>query len=356
MVNPGNVCYGLLAANLNSPSTSAAFSFMCLILTAVTNMGNNLLSLTSGQEATPIYIEHRDCSKAHRTLGMWPTPNGSTQTQFGACLAKSKQFAQGVIKAPMSRFEASAWHWTMCIPSINFGIGLTLLTPDQLNTIQKPMLNAILPKMGCSSKTCRHILFGPTKYLGIAGARDMVTERGVQQTLLLLKHIRTNTALSKLLRIGLEWFQLHAGISRPILECPDLTILCLEVGSWCCSLHNFPCLINAHFHIDMVRQPRPLREKDHALMETFLAMKHCTIAELSRRNLCRLCLQVEFLSEICLPDPSRKCVSPTVTVCCQKSGRASDPATLRAPYFGLDKRDRLKSRGHCGAKPSNLHA
>jgi hypothetical protein len=90
------------------------------------------------------------------------------------------------------------------------------------------MMNAILPKMGCSSKTCQDVVFGPQKHSGI-GARDLAAERGVQQTLLLLKHIRNKQDLSTLFRIGLEWFQLHAGIARPILECPDLKIPCLEV-------------------------------------------------------------------------------------------------------------------------------
>jgi hypothetical protein len=143
---------------------------------SVTNMRQKLLALTSGQEAIP----------THRTLGMWPTPDGSTQTQFEVSLAKSKLFAHGVIKAPVSRFKASTLSWTMCIPSINFGLGSTLLTAEQLNTTHKPMLNAILPKMGCSLKTCCHVVFGTPKHLGIGC--------GVQQTLLLLKHMRTNTA------------------------------------------------------------------------------------------------------------------------------------------------------------------
>ena len=83
---------------------------------------------------------------------------------------------------------------------------------DQLDNIQKPMMNAILPEMGYSSKTCRHVVFGPRNYLGI-GARDLVTERGVQQTHMFLKDIRSDQDLRKLLRIGLEWFQLHAGIA-----------------------------------------------------------------------------------------------------------------------------------------------
>ena len=101
---------------------------------------------------------------------------------------------------------------------------------DQLDKIQKPMINVILPKMGYSSKTCQYVLvFGPCKYLGIGG-RDLVTERGMQQTLMFMKHIRSDQDLSKLRRIGLEWSQLPAGIARPILECPSLEIPYLKLG------------------------------------------------------------------------------------------------------------------------------
>jgi hypothetical protein len=77
----------------------------------------------------------------------------------------------------------------------------------QLDAIPKPMINAILPKMGYSLKTTRDVVFGPRKYLGI-GLRHahLGPEQGVQQNLLLLKHIRANQKFSMLLRIGLTWF------------------------------------------------------------------------------------------------------------------------------------------------------
>ena len=101
---------------------------------------------------------------------------------------------------------------------------------DQLDNIQKPMMNAILPKMEYSSKTCRRqVVFGPRHYLSI-GAKDLVTKRGVQQTLMFVKHIGSDQDLSKLLCIGLELYELHAGIARPIIECPSIDLPYLEVG------------------------------------------------------------------------------------------------------------------------------
>ena len=269
-------------------------------LESASNMGDDLVSLTSGLEPIPNNIEHRDCSKAHRTLGMWPAPTGSTNAQFEESLTKSKRFAKGVVKAPMSRFQANSAYWTMYIPSITFGFGSTFMDDEQLDSIQKPMMNAILPKMGYSSKTSRDVVFGPRQFLGI-GSRDLVTEQGVQQSLLLLKHIRSNQDLSTLLRIGLEWFQLHAGITRPILECTNLELPYLEPG-WFNSLRQFLCSIHAEIHLAMGRVPQLLRQHDHSLMESFCALRRYNSKDLYRLNLCRIHLQVELLSEICTPE------------------------------------------------------
>ena len=151
----------------------------------------------------------------------------------------------------------------MYIPIITFGIGSTLVDLDQLDNIQKPLMNAILPKMGYSSKTCHHVVFGPRNYLGI-GARNLVTEKGIQQTLMFVKHIRSDQDLSKLLCIGLEWFQLHAGIARPILECPSFDLPYLEV-KWFRTLRKFPCFIHAEIHIANLCVPQILQDNDYAL-------------------------------------------------------------------------------------------
>ena len=186
----------------------------------------------------------------------------------------------------MSRFEATIAYWIMYIPNITFGIGSTLMDGlDQLNNLQKPLMHAIRPKMGYSSKTCRHVVFGPRNYLCI-GVKDLVTESGVQQTMMFVKHIRSEEDLSKLLCIGLKWFQLHTGIVvRPILECPSINLPYLEVG-WVRTLRDFLCFINAEIHIDYLRVPQFLRNNDHALMESFLETHTFTYTHLYRLNLC----------------------------------------------------------------------
>ena len=59
----------------------------------------------------------------------------------------------------MTYFDATTAYWTMYIPSIKFVIGSTLMDLDQLDSIQKPLMHVILPEMGYSSKTCRHVVY-----------------------------------------------------------------------------------------------------------------------------------------------------------------------------------------------------
>jgi hypothetical protein len=155
----------------------------------------------------------------------------------------------------MTRFKATTAHWTMLLPGITFGLRSAFMDPEQLDTIQKPMMNAILPKMGCSSKTSQNVIFGPWKCLG-TGAWDLATERGRATNLASAQMHPHQPRLNHLIRIGLEWFQLHAGITRPTLECPDLKIPCLEVG-WFRALWNFLCSINAKTHLEMGRCSAP---------------------------------------------------------------------------------------------------
>jgi hypothetical protein len=260
-------------------------------------MEQDHVALTSGVSPVRNNIDHRDNSEAHRTLGIWPTPAGNQDKQFSESLNKSKRFANGCSKAPMTRYEAATAYWTIWLPSITFGFSSTTMTYQQLDAIQKPMINAILPKMGYSCKTTRDVVFGPRKYLGM-GLQHLGSEQGVQQTLLLLKHIRANQKLSTLLRIGLSWFQLHTGINQQILEYPAIEVLYLEIG-WFRSLRQFLCSIQAELHVELNHIAQPLRIHDTTIMNALLSLQTIAPNRLYRINLCRLYLQVESLSEIC---------------------------------------------------------
>jgi hypothetical protein len=61
---------------------------------SATNMEQDHVTLTSSLSPICNPIDHRDHSQAHPTLGIWPTPEGTQDTQYSESLAQSKHFAR----------------------------------------------------------------------------------------------------------------------------------------------------------------------------------------------------------------------------------------------------------------------
>ena len=134
------------------------------------------------------------CSNAHQTLGMRPAPNGSAKKQYKESLAKRQTIFTRSSESTDDTLRSNSSLLDNVHPKYHVRHWIDTHGPiDQLEKIQKSLMHAILPKMGYSSKTCRHVIFGPRNYLGIGG-RHLLTERGVQQMLMFVKHIRSDQA------------------------------------------------------------------------------------------------------------------------------------------------------------------
>ena len=85
---------------------------------------------------TSTKIEHRDCNKAHRTLGLHPTPTGCQLHQAQELRIKSDRFAAGLAKAPVSQHESRTACWMMWLPSMTCCPPCSYMTKKQLNRAQ----------------------------------------------------------------------------------------------------------------------------------------------------------------------------------------------------------------------------
>ena len=200
----------------------------------------------------------------------------------------------------MSRYEASTAYWTIYNPSITLGLGLTLTDHNQLDTIHKSMMNTILPKMGYSSKTCQHAVFVSWEYLGI-GARDLVTEQGDQQTLILLKHIPSNQDQ----QTTPNWTQMVPA-PRQNWETNSWMLLSWDPipGNWMVQ-NNLELPLLYQYWIPRGYDTCPQsskRARPRADGIIPCTPTHYICNDLYWLNLCRLYLQVEFLSKICNPE------------------------------------------------------
>jgi hypothetical protein len=100
-------------------------------------------------QLAPSEINHRDFSQAHRNLGIWQTPSGCQDEQFSSeILDKRANDLPNFLLLLDDKNVAPHQPGSLSI----FGLSCcsTTMSYDQLNKIQKPMINEVLPKMGCA--------------------------------------------------------------------------------------------------------------------------------------------------------------------------------------------------------------
>ena len=115
--------------------------------------------------------------------------------------------------------------------------------PQTLSKIQSAPIRVTLIKLGFKRTTSHAIVFGSQRYGGLR-LRDLPTEQGIAQTILLLRHLRAQTDVGRLALISLQWLQLIASTSKPILEYTSPPLPHLN-ADWFITLRAFLHSINA---------------------------------------------------------------------------------------------------------------
>ena len=102
--------------------------------------------LNDGKQDTT--IQHLNYDEAHRTLGQFKVPNSNQKPHLAYLRSKSTNWLTTIKAASLSKQEAEAAYKMLWFPSLSYGMGTTNLSFKELDDIQKPVINHILPAMG----------------------------------------------------------------------------------------------------------------------------------------------------------------------------------------------------------------
>jgi hypothetical protein len=155
--------------------------------------------------------------------------------------------------------------------------------------------------MGFCRNIAHSIMFGSCAHGG-HGLTPQTDYQGVNQTTLLVQHLRLMDSIGTMLAIGYSWYQLHCGVSFQALSNPT-AVLPYDPSGWFSHHQKFLALseISVDLPAWLLRTPKPLRQGNINLMEAFNSLGWKT-PKLKLLNLCRFYLQVETLAEISNPD------------------------------------------------------
>ena len=274
------------------------------------------ISLDNGQHKSA--IQHYECTQAHRTLGQFKAPNGDNSTQLKHMQTKSHSWLSAIQEANLTRQEAHAAYAMIWFPSLSYGLGTTNLSYNELNQLQKPIINYILPALGYNRHLPRAVVFGSYKYGGL-NMKHLYIDQGTKHVTQFLKYYRYGGSIGQLLKISLRWLHIVAGFSFCPLAKPQINYHHIE-DKWYQSTIRFLYECNASI-ITNTRIQILCRVNDSCLMEDFL-LAAPTAPEMKQLNLCRLYLRVIVLSDIC------ECNGLTITRQCWEGIRPINTTQL----------------------------
>jgi hypothetical protein len=130
---------------------------------------------------------------------------------------KASLYAIAIQRSSVWKGESGLVYNSFYFPSIGYGTPATTLTQQECYNIQKPVINAILPKMGIIRKAHRSVVFGTAQFCGL-GMDHLAAYQGHNRLQYTMGHLRCNITTGRLMRSMLDYTQLECGCTGNVLE------------------------------------------------------------------------------------------------------------------------------------------
>ena len=110
------------------------------------------------------------CSGSSDGLG---SKISSTQKEQG------HMWLNAIQQATLTKHEARAAYKTMWFLSLSYGLGTTNLSYEELNNIQRPVINHLLPLLGYNRHLLHAVVLGSSKY-GRLNLKHLYIDQGIK--------------------------------------------------------------------------------------------------------------------------------------------------------------------------------
>jgi hypothetical protein len=223
-------------------------------------------------------------------------PAGDGKTGLLHLTTKQTTLSQQLSSSPTTRSQATTFYYhTIYLPSI-YVLPQCYYTDKRLDDAEKKSMPSIFAKASYNRNTSRSLLYGPQDYGG-GGFIRWKWLQDVGQIQNFLKHWRTNSQVSKILRTAVSWYQHNTGIGFALFLKPSIPIDYSD-ARYLPSLRQFLSTINGHLELYNAYIVPLQRQGDHHIMDTVRQRNQFTASELRSLNYCRLSLHVTTDADI----------------------------------------------------------
>jgi hypothetical protein len=162
-------------------------------------------------------VKRKAPDEGHCTLGLFMNGDGTRSAHKKLMTEKASLYATTIQRSSVWKGESGLVYNSFYLPLLGYGITVTTMTHQECYNIQKPVVNAILPKMGISRKAPRGVIFG-TAQCGEIGLDHLADYQGNIRLQYLMGHLRCNSTTGNMMRLMLYYTQLKCGCTGNVLQ------------------------------------------------------------------------------------------------------------------------------------------
>jgi hypothetical protein len=255
-------------------------------------------------------IKRKSPSDSHQTLGFHLQGDRKPDSHKKVMREKAEAYGEAINGSLLPRGESSTAYNSYYMPIISCGTPTKTLSFKECDDLQKPVVNAILPKMGIISKAPRAVVFGTARCGGI-GLDHLAAVQSHGQLQYLLGHLRCKDTTGQLIHMMMEFTEVECGCTCNVFEKSYKHYAGAVIDeNWITAIWAHLERCKATVKITGMCKPKHGREKDNSIMEKITASGRFRPEEIREINRCRLHLQVFFTSDIA--DNNSKKLEPWV--------------------------------------------
>jgi hypothetical protein len=249
--------------------------------------------------------------KTYRSLGTEQGTSKNQKQQHEKLMKTAGEHNRKLTCSAMSPKCAWVHYSAVFQSSVGYPLSMCHLSQHQLHDLQKKYIPTLMNKLGLA-RTHAHVLaFGPRSHGGI-GCNDLRIEQGLDAIQNLIRQLRTPGYGKQLAMIFLRTFQNASGMSKPLLQYPEIRAPHLE-GHYYVHIRRFLAKHGASLEIEGIPNETFERQGDEYIMDVVCApltatelevqyLQYYTDAEIRQIYYCKSYLQVQRISDLCTAD------------------------------------------------------
>ena len=246
------------------------------------------------------YLERLEPSQAERVLGVRLPLDGNMKDEFIFRCKQVRELSRILYNAPIDHRDSWIIYESRYRAMIRYPLPVTMFLARQCHTIQRPFINALLPKLGMNRHTPRVVVYGPKSRGGLE-LMDLRIEQLAIHWETTRGHMRRQDRAGKGLFITAHDTQIETGSSVPFHELdPKRCDYTTDKTRWryiWTESHSLGINIKMY----SIWTPQPSNVNDRNIMEVAMEDEILRASKwplLKHVNMCRLFMRIFYISDM----------------------------------------------------------